>query len=318
MSAKSKPRSRRGAKNVDIRHQVGIVAFGIFALVIVLLVFFPQLRPNLEKPGQRGDGAERQRLMVLAASSLTEPLIAAGRAYESSHPEWKLDLSFAASNTLQRQVENGAPADLFLSASAAPVEALVGDGWVMRDQVFVMWTTGLVVLGPREDEETAPPSSDDSDGEGRTSAEPDGMDPAAALRDAQRIAIGDVGVPVGEYARAALRSLGLLDELQGKLIPLPNEAAVVQAVATGACDRGLAYASSVRGDEPSPRVRALSVFPAGSHPPITYYAVIPASSPNVQAVTDFLLYLTAGDGATILEGAGFGAPVAPVHSLDQP
>ncbi len=295
MSQKSSPRPTRGSSNADLRQGLAIVAFGLFALVIVLLVFFPQLRPGQDSGETISVDPDPTKLLILAASSLTKPLSDASRAYELTHPEWRLDLSFAASNTLQRQIENGAPADLFFSAAAAPAKALVENSWVMRDQLFVMWTTDLVILGPVE------------------SGAAETVDPETALRGARRLAIGDLGVPVGEYGRDALASLGLADEMKGRLVPLSNEAAVVQAVVTGACDRGLAYASSVAGGRHAETLQVLSVLPYGSHPPITYYGAILASSPHADAITQFLLYLTAGEGATILEDAGFRAPVAPVH-----
>lgn len=314
MSKGNAQREKRGTRNADLRHQLAIVAFGLFALVIVLMVLFPKLRPGEEEEMPSTVGGAT-RLLVLAASSLTDPLTRAAAAYEQAHPEWKLELSFAASNTLQRQIQNGAPADLFLSAAEGPAKSLVEDAWIMRDQLFVMWTTELVVIAPAnagrvETRGEAADAEGDPSADEATSAE---LDPAAALEGAQRIAIGDVGVPVGEYARQALDRLSLAEAVADRLVPLANEAAVVQAVATGACDRGLAYASSVRAGRQASRIRVLGSFSAGSHPEVTYYGGILASSPHADAVTAFLLYLTAGDGATILEQAGFRQPVAPVH-----
>lgn len=311
MSARSSHGRRRGASGVEVRHRWGLVAFGLLALVIVSVVLFPHLRPRHgdELAPRTVDGATR--MLVLAASSLTAALSEAAEAYEAAHPEWKLDLSFAASNTLRRQIENGAPADLFLSASAAPVQALVEGSWVMRDRDFVMWTTELVLIAPAD----GTSSDEAADGEDETDpADEDGeVDPTAALLASRRIAVGDVGVPVGEYAREALSALGVLEKLRERMVPLPNETAVVQAVATGACDLGIAYASSTVGIGREERVRVIATLPSSGHEPIVYHGAIPARSPHDEAVMAFLRYLSEGEGATILEHAGFHAPVAPVH-----
>lgn len=294
MSAKQAKGSKRRTKNVDVRHQLGMVAFGLFAVVILLMVFFPQLRPGGESEEEAPIPAQAtQSMLILAASSLSDPLSQAARAYEETHPDWKLELSFAASNTLRRQIERGAPADLFLSANHLEVEALQDEGWIPADAVYSMWTTGLVVIAPAD------------------AAAP--LDAATALRQAERIAIGDRGVPVGEYARDALESLGLMDATKDRLVPLPNELAVVQAVATGACDRGVVYAASVHAGRNGERVQAIAVIPAESHQDVVYFAAIPGKSPHAVATLSFVLYLTQGDGAIIFQEAGLQAPTAPMH-----
>ena len=123
--------------------------------------------------------------------------------------------------------------------------------------------------------------------------------------------MGDLGVPVGDYAREAFQDLGLAEALHSRLVPMVNEPAVLNAVAGGACERGVAYATgSLRQGE---AVTVLATFPADSHRPIHYKGCILADADHPRAAHAFLDFVTGGEGAALLQAAGLRAPTAPLY-----
>ena len=187
---------------------------------------------------------EREELIVFAAASLTDVLELLGRAHGDERPEYRLHFNVAASSTLARQIEHGAPADLFISANAEWVERLVGFGLIM-EPVTLPVTNRLVVIRRK--------------GESALSL------PRDLLRFG-RVAVADPAhVPAGIYARQALQCEGLWDELQERLVPTLDVRAAVASVETGATAAAIVYASDVHLN---PRVDVALDWPAECQPEI--------------------------------------------------
>ncbi len=282
----------RHASGDEVRMVFGILAAAVVVVGVVAMILFPGLRGgSADSPDE--PSAPRD-LIVLAAASLADPLQEAVDAYEKADRLRSIQLSLASSNLLRRQIERGAPADLFISASPEHIEALRARGWVEPEDVQALWTTQLVVIAPTA--ERGPAADTD-----------EGTPPAlwAALSGARKVAIGDLGVPVGEYARESLETLGWKDRLEDRLVPMIDEAAVIRAVANRSCDRGIAYAAGVERAVAEKKVRILLTLPPSSHRRIVYQAAVLADAEHPRRSRRFLDFLTTGGGREILRRAGF-------------
>jgi molybdate transport system substrate-binding protein len=228
-------------------------------------------------------------LTVFAAASLTNVLQAAGDAF-TADTRVPVRFSFAGSSALARQVESGAPADVFVSADQEWMDYLQDRKLVSGELRVNIATNTLVLVAP-------------VDSTVKLRIAP-GFALAAALGDRGRIATGDpASVPVGKYAQAALTSLGVWPGVEDRLVPADNVRTALNFVARGEVPLGIVYATDARDE---PRVRVVDTFPATSHPPITYPAAITASGGADAAA--FLRYLRGARAQAIFDKAGFGKP----------
>ncbi len=281
-------RDGRHASSDEIRQFIGIVALVVIALGVGALILFPSLRPGYTKKSEANSGG-RPKVFVLAAASLNGVLSEAVASYASVDSTSSIQLSCASSNLLRHQIERGAPVDLYLSAAPEHVDALVDRGWVKPENRFNLWTTELVLVA--QPQLQAHESLKD------------------LLLDATRIAIGDVGVPVGEYARQSLANMGLQKELKDRLIPMADEPAVRAAVASGACDLGIAYAAAVHAADAGKKVKVVGTFSQQTHARILYVGAILNDAQHPAGARQFLRFLRSGKGREIMEDAGFEATV---------
>ncbi len=233
------------------------------------------------------DEGKHGRPVVLAAASMHDAL-------EEAADEWadqghaRPVLSFAASSAMARQIEAGAPADLFVSADEAWMDELEEGGFIRDGSRAVMATNALVLIGPSDGSLTLDPVS--------------GFDLVDALHGG-RLAVAETeSVPAGRYAKAALSDLGVWDSVKDRLAPAENVRAALLLVARGAAPLGVTYATDAASE---PRVRVVGTFPAHSHPAIRYPVAMVATSKAAEAA-DFRDYLLSDAGQAVLAGHGFG------------
>jgi len=217
---------------------------------------------------------------VLAASSLQEALTEVADAWAGQgHPQPRL--SFAASSALARQIEGGAPADLYLSADEEWMDRLAEEG-LLRDGSRADLLTNELVLIARAD---APAEGLDALGSGRLAlADPD-------------------VVPAGRYARAGLESLGLWQRVAGRIVPAENVRAALVLVERGEVPLGIVYGTDAQASD---EVTVVYRFPPESHPPIRYPVAVLATSDHAEAA-NFRAFLSSGEAQRIFERHGFGA-----------
>ncbi len=225
-------------------------------------------------------------LVVLAASSLQEALQAEADAWaKQDHPHPVL--SFAASSALARQVESGAPADLFLSADEDWMDSAEKAGALRQGTRRDLLGNSIVLIAPK------------------ASAAAVDLSSAASIGTAigkGRLAMADPdAVPAGKYGKAALDHLGLWDGLAGKVVRAENVRAALALVESGEAPLGIVYATDAAA---SGKVRVVATFPAGSYPPIRYPVAILAASTNPQAGS-FEAFLTSNRGQAIFARYGF-------------
>ena len=220
--------------------------------------------------------AREPALLVSAAISLTDALREIEPAYRA-RGGGPLRFNFAASNVLARQIANGAPADLFISADQTQMDHAADRGAIAV--AIPLLKTRLAVV--------APP--------GRGAAVP-GVEALSRLR---RIAIGDpAAVPAGVYAKQFLQKAGAWSALQPKLLPLANVRAALKAAQSGAVDAAIVYESDAAA---TPSVDLAFVISGPDAPEITYPAGIVKGSSNQVAAGRFLEFLRGQEAASIFE-----------------
>lgn len=207
-------------------------------------------------------------ILVSAAISLTDALEEIRQAYASSGGG-EIRFNFAGSNVLARQIVNGAPADVFISADEAQMDYAQARGTIdPRTRVPVVSNRLAVITVP-----------------GRAASIRD----AAALTQVKRIAIGDpVAVPAGVYAKAFLERAGLWEQLTDRLVPLANVRAALTAVESGGAEAGIVYESDAAT---SHRIEVAFVVTGPGAPRIVYPAAIVTRSRHRAEAEKFLDFL---------------------------
>lgn len=231
--------------------------------------------------------AERE-ILVSAAISLKEVLSQAGAAFERAHPEVHVAFNFAASGQLKAQIENGAPVDVFVSASGDEMTALGQKGLLLEGTRADVARNALVLVRGHS-RAGGPATLADLGGEG-----------------VRRLAIGNpASVPAGRYARDVLEHAGLTAAVAGKLILAENVRQVLDYVARGEVDAGFVYRTDARTEA---RVRVVVEVAPGLHAPILYPAAVLAASRNAEAARAFVGFLRTPEARALFEARGFEAP----------
>ena len=224
-------------------------------------------------------------LTVFAAASLKNALDEVGAAFTASGGG-PVRFSYAASSAIARQIEQGAPADLFISADSDWMDYLQARRLIVAASRRDLLTNHLALIAP-------------ADSKLRLRIAP-GMPLAAALG-AGRLAIAGADVPAGRYARASLASLGVMASVKDKLAPAENVRAALAFVAQGATPLGVVYDTDAKIE---PGVRIVGLFPDHTHPKIVYPAALVAASTN-RAGPAFLRFLQSPGAAALFREYGF-------------
>lgn len=233
--------------------------------------------------------AAADEVLVFAAASLTNALdqVAAAWTAETGHTAV---MSYAGSSALARQIQEGAPADIFISASVDWMDAIQASGDLRDGTRRDILGNTLVLIAHGRD--ATPVTIDEN------------LDLVGML-DGGRLSMALVeAVPAGVYGKAALTSLGLWHEVEPLVAQSDNVRAALAFVAQGEAPLGIVYATDAAAQD---NVTVIGTFPAGSHPPITYPAALTAQSTSPRAA-DFLAFLTSGTARAIWRDAGFTVP----------
>jgi len=222
-------------------------------------------------------------LNISAAASLTDAAKELEQLYKEEHPEVKLVYNLAASGTLQKQIEEGAPADVFISAGKKQMDALQEGGFIVNDSRQNLLGNELVLIAPKDSKiETFDDLATDK---------------------AAKISIGTPEtVPAGKYAQEALITLKLWEPIQPKLVMAKDVRQVLTYVESENVDAGLVYRSDTIGSE---KVRIVAAAPADSHSPIVYPMAIVAASQQQEAAQELATFLTSEPAKKVFEKYGF-------------
>jgi molybdate transport system substrate-binding protein len=226
-------------------------------------------------------------ITVSAAVSLKDALDAATEIYKSKNPGAAVHFNLGGSGTLQRQIEQGAPADIFISASPAEMDKLDSESLLLAGTRQNLVTNRVVLIVPSA--ATAVARFED-----------------LAKPEVKLIAIGEPRtVPAGMYAEQILTRLGLYDRLKPKLVFGKDVRDVLTYVATGNADAGIVYATDARI---SSKVKVVAEAPPGSHSPVIYPMAVVRASRNAAAAKDFEALLLSAPARAVFAKYGFGAP----------
>lgn len=221
---------------------------------------------------------------VFGAASLKNALDEVGAEYAKTGGEARF--SYAASSVIARQIEQGAPADIFVSADSDWIDYLAQRRLIVTSSRRDLLTNRLALIAPADSKVNFKVAR--------------GM-PIAKTLGSGRLALAGPDVPAGKYGRAALSALGVWDSVSGKLAPAENVRSALQFVARGESPLGVVYDTDAMVE---PRVRIVGLFPTGSHPPIVYPAAIVASSKNPDAAK-FLAFMRGPRAAAVFKKYGF-------------
>ncbi|MFL6819545.1 MAG: molybdate ABC transporter substrate-binding protein [Bradyrhizobium sp.] len=238
--------------------------------------------------------AQDKRLMVFAAASMKNALDDVNAIYTATTGV-KIVASYAGSSTLAKQIEQGAPADIFLSADSEWMEYSIRRKDIDEATRVNLLGNTLVLIAPRES------------GLGIVAIEP-GVD-LAKFAAGDKIAVGDVkSVPAGKYAKAALEKLGAWQAAESRLAMAESVRAALTLVARGEAVLGIVYATDARLE---PRVKIVGTFPADSHPPIIYPLAATAIGTTNPEAARYLAFLRSSPAKTVFERSGFHFLIRP-------
>ena len=233
--------------------------------------------------------AASAKVTVFAAASMTDALQQVAKDYAKQNPKNEVVFSFASSSTLAKQVEEGAPADIFVSASNKWMKYLSEKDLTVKETEKVLVGNDLVLIAPVK---SAVNSVDIAKGEWIN-----------ALKDSY-LSVGDPAhVPAGQYAEEALTKLNLWDKVQERLARAKDVRGALALVERAEAPYGIVYSTDAKVSQ---QVKTVAVFPVDSHKPVVYPVSILKDHDNTDS-RDFLKYLESDAAKKVLVGYGFSA-----------
>jgi molybdate transport system substrate-binding protein len=254
----------------------------IIGLLIAFLSLSTAWSAGVSETG--GNQGETRNLTVGAAASLSDALDEAIKIYSAENPSIKIVVIYGSSGALQKQIEQGAPIDAFISASPKQVDALAKAGLIepgsrrtlLENELVLVVPSGSAVVRSWQD---------------------------LAGKKVARVALGEPSsVPAGQYAAETLSALGLREAVTPKAAYAKDVREALAYVASGDADAGVVYATDAKGSD---RVRVVAAAPAGSHSPILYPACAIASSRELGQAKRFLDWLSGPRAAKAFGEYGF-------------
>ena len=223
-------------------------------------------------------------LVVSAAASLTNALNELKPVFESRHPKDRVSCNFGASGSLARQIEGGAPVDVFIAASSKQMDRLESEKRVFPGSRINLLSNEIALIVPKNSTL--------------------GLKGFSDLERAKRIAIGDPGfVPAGQYASQTLENLGLMNSLASRMVYGEDVRQVLEYVARGEVDAGIVFvtdAAILQG-----KVDIVAKAPEHSHQPIVYPAAVMKDGKNHELAKDFIAFISGPEGRKVFTKYGF-------------
>lgn len=232
--------------------------------------------------------AENVDLTISAAASLTDALKEIETQFKVIHPNVKLNFNFGASGALQKQIENGAPADLFLSAASKNMKSLVDAKLIAEDSQTNLLSNGLVLVTSKTSKTQLAKVND------------------LLNADVKTIAIGiPESVPAGSYTKEALEQAKLWDSLQPKVVQAKDVRQVLQYVETGNADAGFVYKTDALTSD---KVNIVLTVDPATYTPITYPIGIVTATKHLPESKQFYDYLQTAEAMAVFKKFGFSKP----------
>jgi molybdate transport system substrate-binding protein len=224
-------------------------------------------------------------ITVSVALSLKTPFEEIGRSCEKKHPGTKVNFNAAASGVLQKQIEAGAQADVFASASPKEMDALEAGGLLIRGTRADFASNSVVMIAPVKSQLQIRSFND------------------LRKKEVKRVAIGNPAtVPAGKYAEGVLRHFGVWDAIKDKLVFAENVRQVMDYTARGEVDAGMIFLTDVGN---SRDVRLAAEAPSASHQPVIYVIAGIRGSRNEKLLREFIAMVISEEGRKTMHKYGF-------------
>ena len=254
-------------------------------LVIGLLLTAFSSCSNDKKVASNTSSQEPVEILVSAASSMTDSLTKIAEEYKKVAPNVTVTYNFASSGALQTQIEEGAPADIFFSASIKQMNSLEEKDLTIKTSRKDLLNNEVVLI-----------TNKDSKIDMKTFED-------CATDKISMIAIGNPeSVPVGQYSQEIFTSLNLWDKISAKVNFATNVKEVLAWVETGNVDCGIVYKTDAKT---SNKIKIICSAPEGSHKAVIYPVSIIKSSKNVDAAQAFIDYLSTKEAKNVFVNYGF-------------
>lgn len=222
-------------------------------------------------------------LTVSAAASLTDAMREIEVVFQRDHPGVEVRNNIGSSGTLARQIEDGAPVDVFISAASKPMDDLQSRGLIVADTRQTVLRNTLVLIAPQGSKLTSFQQLSDSS--------------------VRTIAVGDpANVPAGRYGEQVLTAMQLLESVRSRLVLAKDVRQVLGYVETGNADAGIVYATDALS---SSGVRIVATAPESTHEPIVYPVAVVTSGQHQDAAREFVNYLNSATAKAVFQKRGF-------------
>lgn len=253
--------------------------FGIIAIVALAGTIWAA-KPVTQVPAKL---PEPITINVSAALGLKDVLQEIQKEYEASNKNVKIVFNFGPAGVLQKQLEQGVPADLFISASLKQVNELQNKNLVVPSSRKILVSDKLVLVAPKNSQLPITNFQD--------------------LKTVTKFGIGELGtVPAGQYALEALNSIGIWGDVKDKAVQAKDVRTIIAYVETSNVDAGIVFSTVAALSD---KVKVVAVAPEGSHTPVSFPAVIMANSQHSKETEALLEYLCGSQSAAIFKKYGF-------------
>ncbi|MBN1467282.1 MAG: molybdate ABC transporter substrate-binding protein [Fusobacteriaceae bacterium] len=224
-------------------------------------------------------------LTISAAASLKEVMTDIKSEYEKTYPSDKIIFNFGGSGALQKQIENGAPVDIFISAATKQMNELVNKNLILPNSNFILLENSIVLIKPKNSKL-------------KVSSFNDLIKP-----EVKKIAIGEISsVPVGQYSMEIFNNLKINEKISNKLIYGKDVLSVLSWVESDNVDLGIVYKTDAIS---STKVIIVANAPANSHKPVEYPIGIVKNSKNITKSQQFIQFLKSNKAKALFKKYGF-------------
>ena len=237
-------------------------------------------------PPQGAALAQGGDLVIFAAASLKNALDAINAQWQRDSGK-KASISYASSPALAKQIEQGAPAQIFISADLDWMDYLASKHLIKADTRSNLLSNRIVLIAPRDKAQAVEIKR--------------GFDLAKLLGDGRLSMANVASVPAGKYGKAALEKLGVWASVSNRIAQAENVRAALLLVSRGETPAGIVYQTDAAAD---PNVKIIGTFPQDTHPPIIYPIALIASATHPDAAK-FLAYLKSATAKPLFEAQGF-------------
>ena len=262
--------------------------FKLTTIFLFLLIFVAACSNN-EQADQSSDKQEQtseskeEQLTISAAASLKDAMDVIQHTYEEEHPEITLQFNFGGSGSLQQQISQGAPVDLFFSAAEDKFDLLVDEGMIAKEDGIDLLGNELVLVVPKENQSI--------------------KEFEDLVTETDKISIGTPEtVPAGKYAKESLEKMDLWKDIESKVVYAKDVRQVLSYVETGNVEAGIVYKTDA---SVSNKVEIVASVDPATHSPIIYPVGIIKDSKHYEAAKEFYEYLQSDEALKVFEEYGF-------------